>query len=196
MFWIPICFIVLVIWYIWKIGDTVKTSQFEREYKQRRDSVEAFRTLAHDPDTEQRLSWQFEDYKIDCNAVVREFMGGDPKWEDYAGGNVYGKEKAEMVLMAQQGKFPGITSSFSLGSVNPKSRFLNREWAEMNVEFLTKLTMTLRRKLGRNVVLYATYRVLENDKFVTRRRTLQECVRAGEQEHITWAARLEFAIEQ
>ena len=195
MFWVPIMAIFLVIWYVRYLSDTVKTERFNKEYSQWRSSVDEFRRLTRDEDLEQKLGWDFEDYKIDCDAVICEFMGGDPKWAAYSGGKVYGKRKAEMVLMAQRGKFPGPVSSFSIGSVNPKSRFTNSQWTDMNVEFLTELTMTLRQKLGRYVVLYATYTVLENDKLVTRRRTLQECVRAGEEKYITWAASLEFAIE-
>lgn len=195
MFWIPICAIVFVLWYILAIADGVATAKYKREYKRERDAAEAFRSLTRDRDMEQELRWQFEDRKIDCNAVVREFMGGHPKWDDYTGGNVYGKNKAEMVLMAQRGKFPGITSSFSIGSVNPKSRFTESQWAKMNVEFLMKLQKTLQQRLGRNVVLHVTYQSYETGKAVTCRRTLQECVRLGEEEHITWSASLEFSTQ-
>lgn len=195
MFWIPIACIAFVIWYVLSLVNGIRTVKYNREYQRERDAAEAFRELTRDRDLEQQLRWQFEDRKIDCNAVVREFMGGHPKWDDYTGGNAYGRNKAEMVLMARHGKFPGITSSFTIGSVNPRSRFIESQWADMNVEFLMKLQSTLRQRLGRNVVLYVTYQSYETGQSVTCRRRLNECVARGEGNRITWAASLEFVIE-
>lgn len=195
MFWIPISVIAIMIWYVVYLSNDLKSAQYDREYKQQRDAVAAFRSLATDEDMERELRWQFDDYKIDCNAVVRSFMGGDNKWDDYTGGNAYGRRKAEMVLMAQKGKFPGITSSFSLGVTNPKSRFSNEQWTSMNVEYLLHLEKELRQRLGRNVILYASYYANENGERNLHRRRLQECARLGEGKYITWAATLEFAIE-
>ena len=155
MFWIPISVIAIIIWYVVYLSNGLKSAQHDREYKQQRDAVAAFRRLATDEDMERELRWQFDDYKIDCNAVVRSFMGGDSKWDDYTGGNAYGRRKAEMVLMAQKGKFPGPTFSFSLGETNPKSRFSREQWTSMNVEFLFRLENELRQRLHQNVVLYA-----------------------------------------
>ena len=195
MFWIPIMTIFLAISYVFYLSDAVKTAQYKREYEQWRTSVDKFRELTYDEDLEQRLHWDFEDYKIDCDSVISQFMGGDPKWVAYSGGKVYGKRKAEMVIMAQRGKFPSMMSSFSLGSVNPRTRFTNKQWTDMNVEFLWKLQTTLRQRLGRNVVLHASYDVYENDKIKRVNRTLQECVVHSESKYITWAANLTFAIE-
>lgn len=195
MFWIPISVIAIIIWYIVSLSNGVKAAQYDREYQQKRNAVAAFRSLVTDEDLERELRWQFDDHKIDCNAVVRAFMGGDSKWDDYTGGNAYGRRKAEMVLMAQKGKFPGITSSFSLGVTNPKSHFSNEQWTSMNVEYLLRLEKELRQQLGRNVVLYASYYANENGERNLHRRRLRECVRLGEGKYITWAATLEFAIE-
>ena len=195
MFWIPISVIAIIIWYVVYLSNGLKSAQYDREYKQKRDAVAAFRRLATDEDMERELRWQFDDYKIDCNAVVRSFMGGDSKWDDYTGGDAYGRRKAEMVLMAQKGKFPGPTSSFSLGVTNPKSHFSNEQWTSMNVEYQLRLEKELRQQLGRNVVLYASYYANENGERNLHRRRLSECVRLGEKKYITWAATLEFAIE-
>ena len=195
MFWIPISVIAIIIWYVVYLSNGLKSARYDREYQQKRNAVSAFRSLTTDEDMERELRWQFDDNKIDCNAVVRAFMGGDRKWDDYTGGNAYGRRKAEMVLMAQKGKFPGITSSFSLGVTNPKSRFSNEQWTSMNVEYLIRLEKELRQRLGRNVVLYASYYANENGERNLHRRRLQECVRLDEGRYITWAATLEFAIE-
>ena len=195
MFWIPISVIAIIIWYVVYLSNGLKSARYDREYQQKRNAVAAFRSLVTDEDMERELRWQFDDYKIDCNAVVRSFMGGDSKWDDYTGGNAYGRRKAEMVLMAQKGKFPGPTFSFSLGVTNPKSRFSQEQWTSMNVEYLFRLENELRQRLGRNVVLYAMYNTYENGESNRHRRRLSECVRLGEGKHITWAATLEFAIE-
>ena len=195
MFWIPISVIAIIIWYVVYLSNGLKSARYDREYQQKRSAVSAFRSLTTDEDMERELRWQFDDNKIDCNAVVRAFMGGDRKWDDYTGGNAYGRRKAEMVLMAQKGKFPGITSSFSLGVTNPKSRFSNEQWTSMNVEYLIRLEKELRQRLGRNVVLYASYYANENGERNLHRRRLQECIRLDEGRYITWSATLEFAIE-
>lgn len=195
MFWIPISVIAIIIWYVVYLSNDLKSAQYDREYQQKRNAVAAFRSLATDEDMERELRWQFDDNKIDCNAVVRAFMGGDSKWDDYTGGNAYGRRKAEMVLMAQKGKFPGPTFSFSLGSTNPKSRFSQEQWTSMNVEYLFRLENELRQRLHQNVVLYAAYDTHENGESNRYRRRLSECVRLGERKYITWAATLEFAIE-
>ena len=195
MFWIPISVIAIIIWYVVYLSNGLKSAQYDREYKQKRDAVAAFRSIATDEDMERELRWQFDDYKIDCNAVVRSFMGGDRKWDDYTGGDAYGRRKAEMVLMAQNGKFPGPTSSFSLGVTNPKSRFSQEQWTSMNVEYLFRLENELRQRLHQNVVLYASYYANDNGGRNLHRRRLRECVRLGERKYITWAATLEFAIE-
>lgn len=195
MFWIPIAAIAFVIWYIGYISNTVKTAKYDREYDQWRKSVDTFQELTRDRDLEQKLRWDFEDNKIDCNAVVREFMGGDPKWADYAGGNAYGRRKAEIILMAQQGKFPGPMSSFSLDSANPKTRFTQTQWTDMNAEFLMKLQALLRQRLGRNVVLYASYYEHDSGDHNLINRTLRDCIARGESKYLTWAANLTFVIE-
>ena len=194
MFWIPIGAIAFVIWFISYVSGSVKQAKYDMEYSQWKKATEEFKKLTRDRDMEQRMRWDFEDHKIDCNAVVREFMGGDPKWEAYAGGNAFGKEKAEMVLMVQQGKFPGCTNSFTLGSVNPKSRFTEKEWTDMNAQFLLKIEETLRRKLRRNVVLEVQYYEYETGHGHTVREPLRECIANKHTNYITWAATLTFMI--
>lgn len=196
MFWIPIAAIALVFWYCHAFADAVKTSGYQRGYDMRRAQEEKFSSLTRDSELEQKLRWDFEDRKIDCNAVVREFMGGDPKWEQYAGGNTYGETKAKMVLMAKQGKFPSSSAFFSLGSVNPKIRLTNKQWTDMNAEFLMKLQNHFRKQLNRNVVLHLSYNIYDGKSSQLVSRTLQECISRGETEHITWAAVLAFRIEQ
>lgn len=195
MFWIPFAVIILIIWYFSTAVDAVKTSNYKRDYQSRRDAEQRFRELTRDDDLEERLRWDFEDRKIDCNAVVREFMGGDPKWEQYAGGNTYGETKAKMVLMAKQGKFPSSSAFFSLGSVNPKIRLTNKQWTDMNAEFLMKLQNHFREKLNQNVVLHLSYNIYDGKTSQLVSRTLQECISRGETEHITWSAVLAFRIE-
>jgi len=195
MFWIPIVVIVLVIWYFNTAVDAVKTSNYKREYQSRRDAAQRFSDLTRDEDLEQHLRWDFEDWKIDCNAVVREFMGGNPKWDQYTGGNAYGKEKAKMALMAQQGKFPGLMSSFKPGMINPAVRLTNSELRDMNVEYLLRLQNTLRQRLGRNVVLYVTIYDYSVHPIRTETKRLQDCLASDDRELIGGMSNYEFRID-
>lgn len=195
MFWIPIAVIVLVIWYFGTVVEAVKTSNYKRDYQSHRDAEQRFRELTRDDDLEQRLRWDFEDKKIDCNAVVREFMGGDPKWDQYTGGNAYGRKKAELVLMAQQGKFPGLMSSFDTGMINPAVRLTNRELHDMHIKFLMRLQNTLRQRLGRNVVLYVTIWDYSVHPIRTETKSLQDCLASGDGEHVGGMANLTFRID-
>ena len=161
MFWIPLCIIVFIIYLIASMNDAIKTGIYRREYDNYKRAADALAAIAVDRDLESDLDYLLELQSKKWKDTVREFMGGDPEWEDYTD-FASGKLKAKMIIMAQHGKLPSWCISYGERfPLSEETRFKPGphqirpvKGIEMNERFILKLESYLRNDKHIPVIAY------------------------------------------
>ncbi len=113
MFWIPLCAVVLFVYWIASLIGAVKTGIYQREYNNYQKAKEALVQRAVDYDLESDLDYTLDLQIGKWKSTVREFMGGGSEWEDYTD-FASGKLKAKIIIMARQGKLPAWLINFGV----------------------------------------------------------------------------------
>ena len=102
MFWIPIMFVALAVWFVWKCIDTYRNAAYDAGRNAYNARYEYLMQNYTDRKLQASIEKQYTKQYDDSQKVVREFMGGDPVWDAFAGYYLC-EVKATAVLLAQQG---------------------------------------------------------------------------------------------
>ena len=154
MFWIPICFIVLVFCLIRGVIDYVQTESMKSKADQHEAKIKAFEKQVEDENLEWEMEGKLEKDYVLRASIVRDFMGGGEEWSQF----YLTTNAALRVLMAQHGKLPRLDARFGYSGGGAGNYRLStpKRIHEMREEFLLALEDEL-NKNGVHTVLVAQF---------------------------------------
>ena len=160
MVFVPVAAVILTIWFACYTVDAVKTGSMRADFDNYKKASELAKQYI-DNELENELNWKLKHLQIDTRSVVRNFMGGDRIWADYAD-IADGDKKAKLVLMAEHGRIPSYfviggeylhLSDNTMHAPGP-NRIPPARSFEMNEKFVLRAEQYLKEEKGVPVAVY------------------------------------------
>ena len=143
MFFVPIAFVFLVVWFIGYIYKQIGYGKYNRAEYQVEQGRKRAAVMLQDEALATKFYNDLDKKYTEQAKIVREFMGGDRKWDEFSLG--CGRELATLVLLAQQGR---TSSGYIIGNPINCSYKLGERAPAMIEEFVLRLEDELNRHRG------------------------------------------------
>ncbi len=152
MFWLPIAFVIIFIYFIIHLVGAFQEGKYKYDFDTYMSKKAALKSKTYDGRLEEELKNELKYDNERCKKIVCDFMGGDPVWRDYM--LEYDTKRAVLVEMVKRGKLTyDCFSTLKLYLVGKKTPY--GQGTSMNVRFILKLEEYLREHFGMKVTVYA-----------------------------------------
>ena len=122
MFWIPLCAVVGLFYYIYACADAVKTGAYQREANKLNKISSAFRTRVSDDELEERLREKYDGKYSMCFDTICDFVGCKPETQDKYPLINHWEIMARAAEMSRHGKLPSMMLFGALNNMIFKDR--------------------------------------------------------------------------
>ena len=141
MFWVPICALIGIFYYIRACADAAKTGRYNYEVNRQNEIASAFRKRVQDDTLEAQMREEYDDKYSKCYETICDFVGCKPDTTETYPLINHWNVMARAVEMSKSGRLPFMMLHGELNDMIYKDSGI-RAWHE---KYLLRLESELRR---------------------------------------------------